>query len=84
MNAPEPIHALLASSLQGQLPQLEGAFTRDSHPIVVTDARRRIVWVNPETWLGNMGGQARTEACACHRMPVVANAASVQQVRLHF
>jgi PAS domain S-box-containing protein len=46
VNAPDSIDTLLARSLQGQMPQLESAFTSNSHPIVITDARRRIVWVN--------------------------------------
>jgi len=48
MNAPEPIEALLARSSPAGEPvaPLSSVFTRHSHPIVVTDAQRRIQWVN--------------------------------------
>jgi diguanylate cyclase (GGDEF)-like protein/PAS domain S-box-containing protein len=46
MNAPDPAHALLAGRLDGTLPLLEQLLTRTGHPTIVTDARRRVLWVN--------------------------------------
>ncbi len=46
MNAPESASVLLARRIDGTMPQLEQLLTRTSHPTIVTDAQRRVLWVN--------------------------------------
>ena len=46
MNAPEAVSALLARRIDGTMPRLEQLLTHTSHPTLVTDAQRRVLWVN--------------------------------------